>query len=143
MQTKFSKILRLKQSIVSKIELELMKVNAEILQKKGEIADLERLISEFSLPKGSKNYSEFLRFKEGISNIRAKITEENAFLQMMEARKVDITKQFQKSKIEFEKINYLHLNEVQNLLKKAQRAELVAMDEIALNKFMAQKKAER
>lgn len=140
MKTKFSQILRLKQNIVDKIESEIMQVNGEIAEKKRAIAELERLISEFAPPKKSERYSEFLNFRDALSNIRAKIIAESNILAMMEARKVDILKRFKVAKIEFEKINYLHLQEVQIALKKAQRAELIELNEIATNKFLAQKK---
>lgn len=143
MKTKFSQILRLKQNIVNKIEFEIMQVNGEIAGKKRAIAELERLISEFVAPKKSERYSEFLNFRDALSNIRAKIAEERNFLAMMEARKVDILKRFKVAKIEFEKINYLHLQEVQAILKKAQRTELIELNEIATNKYLALKKVER
>lgn len=142
MKTKFSQILRLKQNIVNKIEFEIAQVNGEIANKKSEIAELESLIGEFVAPKKNERYSEFLNFRDALSNIRSKIAMERNFLAMMEARKVDILKRFKVAKIEFEKINYLHLQEVQEALKKAQRAEIAELNEIATNKYL-QKKAER
>lgn len=143
MKTKFSQILKLKLNIVNKIEFEILQINGEILAKKREIEALELLISEFAPPKKSDRYSEFLNFRESISNIRDKIIEENNFLEMLESRKIDTIKRFNKAKIEYEKINYLHLEEIQNLLKKAKRQEILELDEIANIKYITQKKAKK
>lgn len=143
MKTKFSQILKLKLNIVNKIEFEILQINNEILAKKRDIEALEILISEFSPPQKSDKYSEFLNFKESVNNIRNKILEENNFLSMLESRKIDTLKRFNKAKIEYEKINYLHLQAIQELLKKARRLEILELDEIARNKYITQKKAEQ
>lgn len=141
MKTRFSPILKLKLSEVNKIELEIKEVGNLIFAKKQEIKALHKHISEFT-PPDTQEYRKFLAFREMISNLREKIKEENSFLAMLESRKIDTIKRYDKAKIEYEKINYLHLKEAQDLLKKAQRRESLEQDELASIKYIAQKRAQ-
>lgn len=141
MKTRFSPILKLKLSEVNKIELEIKEVGNLIFAKKQEIEALHKHISEFT-PPDTQEYRKFLAFREMISNLREKIKEENNFLAMLESRKIDTIKRYDKAKIEYEKINYLHLKEAQDLLKKAQRRESLEQDELASIKYIAQKRAQ-
>lgn len=128
MKTKFSKILKLRQDILNKIEKEILEVNALISLKKQEIANLATQIASFSPPKSS-TYSVFLAFREMQSNIRYKIQEEQNFLEMLEARKIDTLKKYNNAKMEYEKINYLHTNEVKMIVDKQKRLEQNELDE--------------
>lgn len=141
MKTRFSPILKLKLSEVNKIELEIKEVGNLIFAKKQEIEALHKHISEFT-PPDTQEYRKFLAFREMISNLREKIKEENSFLAMLESRKIDTIKRYDKAKIEYEKINYLHLKEAHDLLKKAQRRESLEQDELASIKYIAQKRAQ-
>lgn len=141
MKTRFSPILKLKLSEVNKIELEIKEVGNLIFAKKQEIEALHKHISEFT-PPDTQEYRKFLAFREMISNLREKIKEENSFLAMLESRKIDTIKRYDKAKIEYEKINYLHLKEAQDLLKKAQRRESLEQDELASIKYITQKRAQ-
>ena len=140
MKTRFSPILKLKISAMNKIELEIKEVSNLIFAKKQEIDALHKNISEFT-PPNTQEYRRFLAFREMISHLREKIKEENNFLAMLESRRIDTKKRFDKAKIEYEKINALHLEEVQELLKIAQRREAKEQDELAQIKYIAQKRA--
>lgn len=141
MKTRFSSILKLKISAMNKVELEIKEVNHLIFLKKREIEKLHKSISEFT-PPNTNEYRKFLVFREMISNIREKIKEENNFLSMLESRKIDTIKRFKKAQMEYEKINYLHLEEVQNVLKKAHRRESLEQDELASIKYISQKRVQ-
>lgn len=141
METRFSQILRFRRSIMDKIEQEVMQVNNLIFSKKSEIESLHKTIAEFS-PPDTQEYRLFLAYREMLSNIREKITAENNILQMLESRKIDTLKRFKKAQIEYEKVNELHLEEVQIALKKAQRRELKNQDELAQIKYIERKKAQ-
>ena len=140
MKTRFSPILKLKISAMNKIELEIKEVNNLIFAKKQEIEALHRTMGEFA-PPNTQEYRQFLAFREILSNLREKIKEENNFLAMLQSRRIDTKKRFDKAKIEYEKINALHLEEVQELLKMAQRREAKEQDELAQIKYIAQKRA--
>ncbi|MDE6885816.1 MAG: flagellar export protein FliJ [Helicobacteraceae bacterium] len=128
MKTKFSGILKLKNDILKKIEREILEVNSLIQAKEQEILALKNSLSSLSPPSGRK-YAEFLAFRENLSNIRITIDNENNLLEMFKARKIDILKQYKIAKIEYEKINYLHLEEVKNILKAAKAKEQLELDE--------------
>ncbi len=140
METRFSQILKFRRSIVDKIELEVMQVNNLIFSKKREIEALHKTIAEFTPPE-AQEYMLFLAYRDTLSNIREKINAENNILQMLESRKIDTLKRFKKAQIEYEKINDLHLEEVQIALKKAQKSEAKSQDELAQIKYIARKKA--
>ncbi|RDU61709.1 flagellar export protein FliJ [Helicobacter sp. MIT 14-3879] len=129
MKTKFSKILKLKQDILNKIEREILEVNNLISLKKQEILKLNSSINDFTSPKEGKLFSDFLAFRELISNIRYKIKEEQNLLEMLESRKIDTLKRYNTAKIEYEKINYLHLDEVKIMIDKIKRIEQNELDE--------------
>ena len=118
-----------------------MQVNNLIFSKKSEIQALHKTITEFS-PPDAKEYGLFLAYRDMISNIREKINGENNILQMLESRKIDTLKRFKNAKIEYEKVNELHLEEVQIALKRAQRIELKNQDELAQIKYIERKKAQ-
>lgn len=128
MKTKFSGILKLKNDILKKIEREILEVNSLIQAKEQEILALKNSLSSLFPPSGRK-YAEFLAFRENLSNIRITIDNENNLLEMFRARKIDILKQYKIAKIEYEKINYLHLEEVKNILKAAKAKEQLELDE--------------
>lgn len=125
---------------MDKIEQEVMQVNGEILAKKREILDLKKNISEATMPE-SQEYRAFLAFRDTISNIFQKINDENNILEMLQSRKIDTLKRFKSARIEYEKVNELHLEEVQIALKKAQRRELKNQDELSQIKYIERKKA--
>ena len=141
LKTRFSQILKFKLSIVNKIEQEIIQINNLIFSKKQEIEALHKTISEFT-PPNTKEYGLFLAFRETFSNIREKINAENNILEMLKSRKIDTLKRFEKAKIEYEKINYLHLEEVQIMFKKAQKREANEQDELAQIKYISHKKAQ-
>ena len=141
METRFSQILRFRRSIMDKIEQEVMQVNNLIFSKKSEIEALHKTITEFS-PPDAQEYRLFFAYRDTLSNIREKINAENNILQMLESRKIDTLKRFKKAQIEYEKVNELHLEEVQIALKKAQRRELKNQDELAQIKYIERKKAQ-
>ncbi len=126
---------------MDKIEQEVMQVNNLIFSKKSEIESLHKTIAEFS-PPDTQEYGLFLAYRDMLSNIREKINAENNILQMLESRKIDTLKRFKNAKIEYEKVNELHLEEVQIALKKAQRRELKNQDELAQIKYIERKKAQ-
>lgn len=126
---------------MDKIEQEVMQVNNLIFSKKSEIESLHKTIAEFS-PPDAQEYGLFLAYRDMLSNIREKINAENNILQMLESRKIDTLKRFKNAKIEYEKVNELHLEEVQIALKKVQRRELKNQDELAQIKYIERKKAQ-
>lgn len=139
MKTRFSQILKFKQSIVNKIELEIVSVNNLIFAKQREIEALHKTMSAFT-PPDTREYGLFLAFRESLSHLRDKINAENNILAMLESRKIDTLKRHKRAQIEYEKINALHLEEVQNALKKARKREAKEQDELAQIKFSTQKR---
>lgn len=116
-----------------------MSVNNLIFAKQREIEALHKTMSAFT-PPDTREYGLFLAFRESLSHLRDKINAENNILAMLESRKIDTLKRHKRAQIEYEKINALHLEEVQNALKKARKREAKEQDELAQIKFSTQKR---
>lgn len=130
MRTKFAVILKVKKDILSKIERELMAINSAIAQKKLDIIALRAQIKDIKIPQISV-YRELLRFKDHIAALESAIEAENNLLALMESSKIDISKRYKAALIEYEKVNYLHLQEVEAWRKKLAKQEQKVLDDIA------------
>ncbi|RAX54667.1 hypothetical protein CCY99_02575 [Helicobacter sp. 16-1353] len=128
MKTKFSIILKIKKDILNKIERELITINNAIANKEKEIANLKSQLKEMKVPNVSV-YQELLSFKNAVSAFQLEIEQENNILELMKSTKIDINKKYKLAMIEYEKINYLHLQEIEWALNRLSREEQKVLDE--------------
>lgn len=118
-------ILKIKDYALKRIERQIIEVDNLIQNKQNEIARLKD--SNISAPVSSK-YADFLAYRENLSYVRASIKEEENFLEMLKARRIDILKQYNIAKIDYEKINYLHLENIRQKLNQEKHREQLELD---------------
>lgn len=128
MKTKFSVILKVKKDILNKIERELIHINNAIASKEKEIATLQAQLRELKMPQVSV-YRELMAFKDSIMAFQMEIEQEKNILEFMKSSKIDINKRYKIAMIEYEKINYLHLQIIEERLIKQHKEEQKSLDE--------------
>ena len=129
MTTKFDSILKIKKNIVDKIEQELININNAITLKENEIVLLKEQLHAMKVPNVSV-YHELLAFKDATLAFQEEIIQEQNLLEMMYSSKIDINKRYKAAMVEYEKINYLHLEELKTKLDRANKEEQKFIDEV-------------
>ena len=129
MTTRFNTILKIKKDILNKIERELIKINHLISIKENEIATLKEQLKNMKAPSVSV-YRELLAFKDSTLVFLNEIAQEQNLLEMMYSSRIDINKRYKIAMIEYEKINYLHLEELKFKVNKLNKEEQKFIDEI-------------
>ncbi|RDU57871.1 flagellar export protein FliJ [Helicobacter sp. MIT 99-5507] len=129
MTTRFNSILKIKKDILNKIERELIKINQAISLKENEIMLLKEQLNNMKAPNVSV-YRELLAFKDSTSAFLNEIIEEQNLLEMMYSSRIDINKRYKIAMIEYEKINYLHTEELKLKIDKLKKEEQKFIDEV-------------
>lgn len=129
MTTRFDSILKIKKNILDKVEQELIKINNAISIKESEISYLKEQLHAMKAPNVSV-YRELLAFKDATFAHQEEIIQEQNMLEMMYASKIDINKRYKEAMIEYEKINYLHLEELKLKLDRLNKEEQKFIDEV-------------
>lgn len=130
MKTKFAVILKIKKDILSRIERELTNINNTILAKENEIENLKIELRNIKIPQVSV-YMDFLRYKNHLSAFENEILQQTHLLELMKSSKIDINKRYKVALIEYEKINFLHLQEVKERQKALNQIEQKMLDDIS------------
>lgn len=129
MSVKFDVILKIKKDILNKVEQELININKAIALKENEIVFLKEQLNNMKAPNVSV-YRELLAFKDATLAFQEEILQEQSLLEMMYSSKVDVNKRYKVAMIEYEKINYLHLEELRVKIERLNREEQKFIDEI-------------
>ncbi len=129
MTTKFESILKIKKNILDRIEQELININNYITIKENEIVSLKEQLCAMKVPNVSV-YRELLAFKDSTLAFQEEIVQEQNLLEIMYSSRIDINNRYKAAMIEFEKINYLHLEELKLKLDKLNKEEQKFIDEI-------------
>lgn len=128
MKTKFSPILRLKKEALDAAERDLVRLNGEIALLQNEIAALKNEIAALKTPQNA-NYAAFMLFRSAADALAATIEKKNTALDSLKGRKNALERAYQAALREYEKIKYLHEEEVALRRQKIARAEAAALDE--------------
>ena len=129
MKTRFYPILKIKKDILNNIEKELIKINQKISIKENEISMLKEELKNMKAPSVSV-YRELLTFKDSAAAFLDEISKEQNLLEMMYSSRIDINKKYKMAMIEYEKINYLHTEELKLRVDKLRKEEQKFIDEV-------------
>ncbi len=130
MKSKFSEILKIKKEKISEVErsiLEEQNKKSSLIQKN---RDLKAEISNIDQPL-SGNFSQIQLVKFHVTNFRSAIEHNIAKINLIEEKIVSLNKLYRERKIDFEKINYLHKEELAKHAKDLAIRESKDLDEIA------------
>ena len=131
MQTKYSSLVNLKKKITQKSESVLKTANSNL---NSAMKVLETSCSELNgiiTPKSGK-ISEFLSIRTLLDSQRAIIKHNEEWVKFAQEETNHAKEQLKLDMIEFEKFNYLELQEIKEMLKKIHMKETKELDEIAL-----------
>ncbi len=131
MKTKYSQIIKIKKNDVSKIERDIQKINGSIAELEHKIASLKENLASFSLPQ-TGNFSIFRELATLKKALQDEIKRFENQLLVLNSRKQELLDELKKAQIEYEKMNYLHTQEIKKMLKEKHIKESQMMDEIAI-----------
>lgn len=131
---KFDKILKVKKRNLELVEMELVKRQNKLSALNEDLNGICEKISAFAFPKkgSSVEFRSNLKILEIYRNEKANIAE------MIKLTKTEISHYenlYKKAYIDYEKINYLHNQEIEANLAKIKRAHQIELDEIAMQRF--------
>ncbi len=139
MKSKFSEILKLKKEKISEVErsiLEEQNKKSSLLQKN---RSLEVEIFNIDQPL-SGNFSQIQLMKFHITNFRRAIEYNLNKVALIEENILSLNQLYKERKIDFEKINYLHKEEIAKHVKAIALKESKDLDEIANILFLKKNK---
>jgi hypothetical protein len=139
MKSKFSEILKLKKEKISEVErsiLEEQNKKSTLLQKN---RDLETEISNVDQPL-SGNFSQIQLMKFHVTNFKRAIEYNLNKISLIEDNILRLNQLYKERKIDFEKINYLHKEEIAKHAKAIALRESKDLDEIANILFLKKNK---
>lgn len=127
---KLKEVLKIRKNTIKVIEDELSRIQNKIDYKNNRIAKLNQEIKDSKMGE-VKKYYEFLIFRDNIDNIKFEIEEEKSSLDNLYMQKSILDKKLKDAMIEYEKISFLHNQEIQENKKRMGRKEQIEMDDIS------------
>ena len=127
---KLKEVLKIKKNTLKIIEDELFDLQNKIDIKNNYIARLKQEIKNSKMSE-SKIYYEFLIVRSEIENIRFIIEQEKSMLDSLHMQKSILNKKLKGAMIEYEKIAFLHNEEIREHKKMMDRKEQIEMDDIS------------
>lgn len=127
---KLKEVLKAKKSILKAIEDELYILQNKINVKNNHIVKLKQEIKDSKMG-DIKEYYEFLIFRNGIDNIRFEIEQEKNNLDSLHMQKTILNEKLKNAMIEYEKIAFIHNEEMQRYKKMLDKREQDESDNIS------------
>lgn len=131
MESRFSAVLKLRKSEVDKVNARLERLNMELTGAREEVAELERKMEAQETPP-SGNFALLRQFKLIIDAYKNELRLHRGRVEMLEHRQADLQREYKERQIEYEKIHYLHTQEIKAKLEAIKVREAKELDEIAV-----------
>jgi flagellar biosynthesis chaperone FliJ len=131
MKTRFSSLVTLKKSTVSKSEQVVQKANANLNSATMALSLSYDLLESIDTPKQG-SMADFLANRTLLSSQRGLIEQNKEWVQFSKNQAKQAKEQLKLDMIEHEKFKYLELEEIKKVLKKRKLEEAKALDEVAL-----------
>ena len=140
MKSKFSEVVKVRKQALDKAEAKLALARSKVESCEQSLAAAREEALKFSLPK-SGNVNEIRQNLELLNVARNAQAQAAERLELAKKEAMHFEFLYKKANLEFEKMKYLEEEELRAQIKKAQRAEALALDEFAVMKFAAKKEA--
>ncbi len=130
MKTRFTQLLKVKKQKLQEVENQLLDVREKKSRIKREIAKLDQQIKDLEIPKGG----DFSLLQLQRNSFEMLLQKEQELKERLEVRKrqiIELKKLYKESNIEYEKVLYLHEDEIKRELEEIKVKESKQMDEIA------------
>jgi flagellar biosynthesis chaperone FliJ len=131
MKTRFSSLVTVKKNRMQKSERALQNANKNLHNAKAALQDSLAELQNIPLVQ-SGEISKFLATRTLLDSQRALIKHNEEWLAYTEKELLAAKEQLKKELVEYEKFNYLELQEVERIMQEQKRKEAKDLDEIAL-----------
>ncbi len=131
MKTKYSPLVQVKKNIMQKSERVLQSTNAKLYRLQDELKSSIVALDSIVTPSSGK-ISEFLSSKTLLESQRLLIQQKEALLFSVQEEMKEAKAQLKVDMIEYEKFNYLDLQERKEFEERKKREEAKELDEVAL-----------
>jgi flagellar biosynthesis chaperone FliJ len=131
MKTRFSALVQLKKDMMQKSERALERTNANINSANTALELSYKSLQEIETPK-TGTISDLLASRQFLDSARHLIVKNYEWIKFAEEQQRLAKEKFQADTIEYEKFNYLEVEEQKKLIKLQKIAEAKELDEIAL-----------
>ena len=131
MKTKYSPLVQVKKNIMQKSERVLQSANAKLYRLQDELKSSIVALDSIVTPSSGK-ISEFLSSKTLLESQRLLIQQKEALLFSVQEEMKEAKAQLKVDMIEYEKFNYLDLQERKEFEERKKREEAKELDEVAL-----------
>lgn len=131
MKTRYTSLVSVKKNIMQKSERELQKANRNLKNAQEALASSFASLHDITLPT-SGQISDFLSTRSLLDSQRDLIRHNEEWVLFCQ-KEIELAKeQLKLDMIEYEKFNYLDLQEIKEILKKRKAQEAKELDEVAL-----------
>lgn len=131
MKTRFSSLVNLKKSTMQRSERVVQKANLDLNSAKEALELSYNSLDDIDTPQ-SGNITDFLASRALISSQRGLIEHNKEWVGFAKNQLNQLKQQLKNDTIEYEKFNYLEIEEIKKVLKKRKLQEAKDLDEVAL-----------
>lgn len=139
MKTRYSPLVSVKKNIVQKSEQLLQSATARLESAKEALQTSLLELHTIEMPQ-SGNIQNFLSARTLLDAQRALISQNEEWIIYAKREVEEAREQLKKDSIEFEKFNYLQLEEIKRVLKERKLQEAKELDEVALMTYEIKQK---
>lgn len=134
MQTRYSAVIKIRSQSVEDLQLRLVRLDASISSVKRTNEKLKESLFELSLP-SSGVFSKAVALHELSFAYRSEIAQNDAYLQQLSLARNSLLYELTQARQELERMEYLHNEEIKQIVLKKKRLEASQMDEIGMMLF--------
>ena len=131
MKTKFSSLVKLKKNKMQESEQGLSKANIALSDAKNALEESYLSLDNIEEPQGG-TISSLLATRTLLTSQRNLIMKNKEWINFANSQLLQAKKQLKKDMIEYEKFNYLEVQEIKKIIKKQKEQEAKDLDEVAL-----------
>lgn len=131
MKSKYTPLVKLKKKELDKCEQEVIKANRTFQDATNTLEDSYLFLATLSLP-SSGSIRELLQMQSMVAVQHLTIEQNTQALVMAKAHQLQTKRQFKKAMIEYEKFNYLQIQELEAHKAKIKKEEAKMLDEIGV-----------
>jgi flagellar export protein FliJ len=134
LKTRFSSLVKIKKNKMQESETSLSKANSLLSQAQKALEDSYHFLGDIEAPHSGK-MSQFLASRSLVASQRDLIQKNKEWVSYAQNQVQATKEQLKKDMIDYEKFNYLEVEEVKKIIKKQKEKESKDLDEIALITF--------
>ncbi|MEA2112044.1 MAG: flagellar export protein FliJ [Campylobacterota bacterium] len=139
MKTRFTQLVKYKDSEMQKCERELLHVNNQLGDAKEKLQNSYEVLSQLQTPQEGEIRT-FVQSRTSLTIQRDIIKQHTQEVDVITNRANQAKETLKLAMIEYEKFKYLEAEQIKKIMKKRQEAEVKELDEAALQTFIGKKR---